>query len=44
MMAGDRDDPAILDISMSIKGSSQVYGHTHCPVGWFPLIEACLDV
>ena len=26
------------------KGSRQVYGHTHCTVRWFPLIEACLDV
>ena len=27
-----------------IKGSRQVYGHTHCTVRWFPLVEACLDV
>ena len=27
-----------------IKGSRQVYGHTHCMVRWFPLVEACLDV
>ena len=27
-----------------IKGSCQVYGHTHCTVRWFPLVEACLDV
>ena len=27
-----------------IKSSRQVYGHTHCTVRWFPLVEACLDV
>ena len=27
-----------------IKGSRQVYGHTHCTVWWFPLVEACLNV
>ena len=27
-----------------IKGSCQVYGHTHCTVRWFPLVETCLDV
>ena len=27
-----------------IKGRCQVYGHTHCTVRWFPLVEACLDV
>ena len=27
-----------------IKGSRQVYGHTHSTVRWFPLVEACLDV
>ena len=27
-----------------IRSSRQVYGHTHCTVRWFPLIEACLDV
>ena len=27
-----------------IKGSRQVYGHTHCTVRWFPLVEACLNV
>ena len=27
-----------------IKGSCQVYCHTHCTVRWFPLVEACLDV
>ena len=26
-----------------IKVSRQVYGHTHCKVKWFPLVEACLD-
>ena len=25
-----------------IKGSCQVYGHTHCTVRLFPLVEACL--
>ena len=27
-----------------IKGRCQVYGHTHCTVWWFPLVEACLVV
>ena len=27
-----------------IKVSCKVYGHTHCTVRWFPLVEACLDV
>ena len=27
-----------------IKDNRQVYGHTHCMVRWFPLVEACLDV
>ena len=27
-----------------IKDSCQVYGHRHCTVRWFPLVEACLDV
>ena len=27
-----------------IKVSCEVYGHTHCAVRWFPLVEACLDV
>ena len=27
-----------------IKGSCNVYGHTHCTVTWFPLVEARLDV
>ena len=27
-----------------IKGSCQVYDHTHCTVRWFPLVEAFLDV
>ena len=47
MMAGGLDVPAILDISMRhcIKDKlSKVYGHTHCTVRWFPLVEACLDV
>ena len=45
MMAGGRDDPTILDISvLCIKGSRLVYDHTHCAVRWFSLVEACLDV
>ena len=49
VMAGGRDVPAILDIyqyimTHCIKGSCHVYGHTHCTVRWFPLVEACLDV
>ena len=27
-----------------IKGNRQNYGHKHCTVRWFPLVEACLDV
>ena len=27
-----------------IKGRCQVYGHTHCTVRWFPLVESCLVV
>ena len=27
-----------------IQGSRQVYGHTHCTVRWFPLVETYLDI
>ena len=48
MMARGRDDPAILDISVSWDTVSEApvksKGTTHRAVRWFPLVEACLDV
>ena len=46
-MAGSRDDPAILDISMSrdtVSKAAVKSMATHCTVRWFLLFEACLDV